>query len=178
MFDARIFTSTLKDAEEILKRENAAYKGEYSIKDIIYKSKDPEQGLDKVFLRLRLVPNNIWNEKPVIVAIKNTELKTVGKQSIIPLKKEFDTEAEARKYIEENYLDQFEFVFEFERIGWQYFIGEDGIDLEDIEGHYSIEFKSKTEEGLQKLLRLFGIKNEEVIKGPSVVAIWDLLRMI
>lgn len=175
MFDARTFPDTLKNAQEILKAQNAIFKGEYLITDKIYNSKDLSQDLNTVFLRLRSVPKNIWEDKPFIVAIKNTEVKNVGKQSIIPLKKQFDTEVEAQEFIDTNYLDQFEFSFQFNRIGWQYFIGEDGVDLEEIEGRPSIEFKSKTEEGLQKLLELFNVKPEEVIKGPSVVAVRDLL---
>mgnify|MGYP001569029849 CR=1 FL=1 len=176
MFDARIFPLNLKDAEVILHREHAVCKGDYLISDKIYESKDPKQTLDKIFLRLRLVPKNIWRERPVVVALKNTELKKVGKQSKINVKQEFDTEAEAQEFIDKNYSNEFQFSFEFNRKGWQYFLGEDGIDLEDIEGHYSIEFKSKTEEGLQKLLDLFGVKPEEVIKGPSVVAVKEFLK--
>lgn len=175
MFDARIFPTTLKDAEKILLKEKAVLKGDYIIKDKIFASKDLSQTLDKVFLRLRIISRNIWDDKPIVVVIKNTEVKKVGKQSIIPLKKEFDTESEATKFIQENYADQFEFAFEFNRIGWQYFLGEDGIDLEEIETHPSIEFKSPTEEGLQRLLKIFNINESEVIKGPSVVVIKNLL---
>lgn len=129
-----------------------------------------------MFLRLRHVPINIWNEKQYIVAIKNTELKGVGKQSIIPVKEQFDSEEEARDFINKNYADTFDFSYDFSRKGWQYFIGEDGIDLEDVEnGYFTIEFKSETEEGLERLLKLFEVDHEEVIKGPSVVAIQKLL---
>ncbi len=176
MFDARIFPKDLKDAEEVLRRENADFKGEYSITDKIYVSKEPSQTLGNVFLRLRIVPKNIWNESAVIVSIKNTELASIGKQSVIPLKKGFETEAEAEAFIQENYADQFEFSFSFDRIGWQYFLGEDGVDLEDIESHPSIEFKSKTEEGLRALLRRFNVDASQVISGPSVVAVKEVLK--
>ncbi len=175
MFDARTFPKTLDDTKRILLEKEAVFKGEYKIHDIIFSSKNPKETLDKVFLRLRLIPVNIWDEKGIIVAIKNTELKEVGKQSKILIKEQFDTEADARKFIEENYSDRFQYFFEFDRTGWQYFIGEDGIDLEDIEGHFSIEFKSKTEEGLRKLLSAFNIQAEEVLKDPSIIIIRDLL---
>jgi hypothetical protein len=175
MVDARTFPKTLEDARAVLEKEHALYKGEYLITDKIYIAKDISQPLEKVFLRLRLVPKNIWDEKPCIVTIKNTELKSVGKQSIIPVKKEFDTEADAEAFIATEYGNQFVFSFTFHRIGWQYFLGEDGIDLEDIEGHPSIEFKSKTEEGLAALLTLFKVSPADVIQGPSVVAVKELL---
>ena len=173
MLEARTFVKSLDEAREKLTSLNALFKGEYEIHNIIYASKDKSKGLEKVFLRLRTIPKNIWNEKNVVVAIKETELKEIGKNSIIPLKKQFDTKEEAQEYIDKNLKDQFVYSFEFGCIGWQYDLGEDQVDLEDIEGHYSIEFKSKTEEGLKKLLNEFGIT--ETIKGPSVVAVKELL---
>lgn len=176
MFDARIFTNSLDNAKRILGEHQAVFKGEYEIHDIIFSSKNTEETLDKVFLRLRFVLLNIWDEKQVIVSIKNTERKEIGKQSIIPIKEQFDTEESARSFIQEKYSDTFEFDFEFDRRGWQYYLGEDCVDLEDIQGYYSIEFKSKTEDGLRKLLKMFGVELEEVIQGPSVVAIRNLLK--
>lgn len=174
MLDARIFTKELETARKILALINAVFKGEYIIHDAIYKSKDSNQDIDKVFLRLRYISKNIWNEKSYIVVIKHTELKEIGKQSIIPVKEEFDSEKEAKEFIDKNYSGDFEFLYEFDRMGWQYDIGDDQIDLEDIEGHFSIEFKSPDEEGLRKLLKLFDVKN--VIRAPSVVIIRELLR--
>ena len=173
MFDARIFNSDLEKAREILKRENAVFKGEYVLRDIIYRSKDGEP-LEKTFLRLRLVSKNIWDQKSVLVAIKQTKVKEIGKESIIPIQKEFDTKEEAQKFIAENYLDKFEYDFEFERTGWQYFIGEDGVDLEEGEGYSTIEFKSSTEGGLKNLLELFDARDP--IRGPSVVKIREILE--
>lgn len=175
MFDARIFPSELESFRKILNENQAVLKGEYAIHDVIFALKDSDQWIDKVFLRLRLVPKNIWDEKPFVVAVKQTELKEVGKQSVIPVKKQFDTEEKARKFIEENYADKFDFLYEFDRTGWQYDMGTEQVDLEDIEGVYSIEFKSPTEDGLKNLLTLFSVADKDVIPGPSVVAIRDLL---
>jgi hypothetical protein len=174
MFDARTFPQTLDIAQAILEKNGAVLKGDYAITNKIYKHKT--EPLEKVFLRLRTIPKNIWNEGAIIVSIKNTEIKQVGKQSIISFKKEFDTEKEAEAFIEENYASDFTFDFEFSCIGWQYFLGEDGIDLELIENPPSIEFKSKTQQGLQNLLARFGVRDEEVIKGPSVVVLRKLLK--
>lgn len=174
MFDARIFLSEIDTARKILNENKAVFKGEYVIHDAIYASKDKNQGIDKVFLRLRSVLKNIWNEKPFIVAIKHTELKEVGKLSIIPIKKQFDAEKEAKEFVTSNYSDTFDFLYEFDRMGWQYDLGNDQVDLEEIEGLHSIEFKSPTEEGLKSLITLFDAKN--IISGPSVVAIKELLK--
>ncbi len=171
MFDARIFINEIESVRKILVENNAQFKGEYKIHDYIYSSKDKTMGLDKVFLRLRLIPLNIWNEKSVVVVIKNTELGSIGKRSIIPLKVEFNNESEARKYIKDNLLNEFEFDYDFERKGWQYDLGNDQIDLEDIQGRYSVEFKSPSIDELNNLLSKFNIKPDQVIKGPSVVEI-------
>ncbi len=174
MLEARNFVSDLDAARKVLNEHKAEFKGEYVIHDIIFRSKDKKKTLTDEFLRLRLVPKNIWPDKAVILAIKNTELKSVGKNSVIPLKMQFDKEQEARDYFSENLADQFEYAFEFKRKGWQYFIGTEGVDLEDIEGHCSIEVKSETEEGLKRLTELFGMRN--IIVGPSVVAVKTILN--
>jgi hypothetical protein len=176
MFDARIITKDLESFREVLRAHNAVFKGEYALHDEIYAHNDPNQGIEKIFLRFRFVSKNIWNEKAFIVSIKQTELQQVGKRSIIPIKKQFGTEKEARTFIEENYAEHFHFLYEFDRTGWQYDLGTDQIDLEDIEGVYSVEFKSETEAGLKELLNLFGVDRQEVIQGPSIVAIKELLR--
>lgn len=178
MFDARIFINEIESARKILLDNNAQFKGEYEIHDYIYSCKDKTIGLDKVFLRLRLIPLNIWNDKSVVVAIKNTELSSIGKRSIIPLKVQFDNENEAREYIVSNLLNEFEFDYDFERKGWQYDLGNDQIDLEDIQGRYSIEFKSPSIDGLNRLLLKFNIKPDQVIKGPSVVEVKTRLRSV
>ncbi len=176
MYDARTFPKSLEQAKEILKKKGASFAGYYEITDRIYISKDKAQGIDKVFLRLRSVPVNIWSDKQYVVVIKNTELAGVGKQSIIPIKEQFDTKEEAELFVNTHYKDVFDFAFEFDRIGWKYFIGEDGIDLEEIEGHPSIEYKSKTEEGLRELLQTFSVSDTEVIKGPSVMVVQNMLH--
>ena len=174
MLEARTFVKNFDRAKEILEAEKAVFKGEYEIHDIIFAPKDNHKTLADEFLRLRVVPKNIWNEKQVIVAIKNTEVKDVGKNSTIPFKKEFDSKEEAQKFIEENFLDKFNYCFEFSRVGWQYDLGGEQVDLEDVEGYPSIEIKSKTEEGLRKLADMFDIK--DTIKGPAVVAVKELLQ--
>lgn len=175
MIDARTFPQNLDSALYTLQNNKAILKGDYEIFNKIYRHK--ELPLEQIFLRLRTIPKNIWDEKAVIVSIKNTEIKKVGKQSNISFKKEFDSESEAQKFIEENYCDDYIFDFSFGCIGSQYFLGEDGIDLEMIEGHPSIEFKSKTEEGLHRLLKLFNVNEKEVIVGPSVVAVRNILKI-
>ena len=176
MYDARIFPPSLETFRTMLLEKHAILKGDYRIHDTIYASRNPEEGLENVFLRLREVPKNIWNEKNVIVAIKNTDIKEVGKQSIIPVKEQFDTKEEGLKFIVDNYHDAFTYDYEFNRTGEQWFLGADVVDLETIEGEYvSIEFKSKTEEGLKNLLELFDVKQEEVIQGPSVVEVKERL---
>lgn len=89
-----------------------------------------------------------------------------------------DSEEDARVFIEKNYSDTFMPDFDFSRTGWQYnLLNGDQVDLEDIEGRFSIEFKSKTEEGLKSLLKVFKVSTEEVIQGPSVIAIKKLLKI-
>ncbi len=174
MLEARTFVNDFDKAREVLKLLDAELKGEYEIHDMIFSSKDRSKTLVDEFLRLRIVPRNIWDEKPFIVAIKNTEVREIGKDYTIPLKKQFDSKEEAQKFIDENLLDKFEYSFEFSRIGEQYDFSDGQVDLEDIEGFLSIEIKSKTEEGLKRLAELFDM--HYTLKGPSVVAVKELLK--
>lgn len=188
MNDARTFPQELDSARKILEDLNADLKGYYEIHDEIYKSRDSSQPLSQVFLRLRHIPVNIWGEKEFIVAMKNTHLQEVGKQSVISVKEQFDTRADAESFIASTFGGDFVKDFGFFRIGWQYFLSNgDGIDLEEIEGqnedgtkniYPSIEFKSKTQEGLKALLEKFGVQESDVAKGPSVVVVREKLGII
>jgi len=178
MNDARTFPKELDSARKILENLNADFKGYYEIHDEIYKSKDSNQPLSQVFLRLRHVPINIWGEKEFIVVMKNTLLQEVGKQSVISVKEQFDTREEAESFIASKFGEDFVKDFDFFRVGWQYFLSNgDGIDLEEIEGHPSIEYKSKTQEGLKALLEKFGVQEDDVAKGPSVVVVREKLGL-
>jgi len=178
MIEARVFVDSLDNAREVLKQENAALKGKYKIHDTIYRHTDKTTPLIEKFLRLRVVPENIWDEKEVILALKQTELRKVGKDSYIPLKLQYDTREEAEEYYEQNLKAEYVKDFEFWRIGWQYLLPSgDVVDLEVIEDeHPSIELKSETDAGMEKLLGKFHIKKEEVITGPSVVAVRSILN--
>ncbi len=176
MLEARQFVKEIDTARKLLEQNNALFKGEYVCRDIIFSPRDISRSLGDKFLRLRVNEKNIWNEKYVIVAIKQTEKKEVGKNSIIPLRKEFDSEVEARGYIEKNLSELYKQDFEFTRTGWQYDLGEDQVDLERVENLkdcYTIEIKSPTEAGLKRLATIFGLTSP--IQGPIVVAMKVLL---
>lgn len=177
MIEARVFVDSLDDAKNILKQEGAELKGKYKIHDMIYRNVDKSIPLIEEFLRLRIVPENIWDEKEVILALKRTELRKVGKNSHIPIKLQYDKREEAEEYYEQNLKGEYVKDFEFWRIGWQYHLPNGNeVDLEIVEDRYpSIELKSETDAGLEKLLDKFNVKKEDVITGPSVVAIRNIL---
>lgn len=179
MIESRVFIDSLDNARYILNRENAELKGKYKIHDTIYRNVDKNIPLIEEFLRLRVVPENIWDEKEVILALKQTKLHKVGKECHIPIKLQFDKREEAENYYEHNLKDNYVKDFDFWRIGWQYLLPSgDVVDLEVIEDNYfSVELKSETDEGMEKLLTLFGIKKEDAVTGPSVVAVRDILSV-
>lgn len=178
MIEARIFADGLDRTREQLDDLGAEDKGRYTIDDAIYRNIDESVELIDEFLRLRVIPENIWDEKPVILALKQTELRTLGKNSRIPLKLQFDTKAEAEAYYTQNLKDEYIFDFSFSRVGWQYFLPNgDVVDLEILENKFpSVEFKSDTDEGLRRLLGLFAVSEDSVMRGPSVVAFKKVLQ--
>jgi hypothetical protein len=179
MIEARIFTDSLEPARSVLRREDAVLAGAYKIHDTIYRSRNEDVPLIDEFLRLRVIPENIWDEKAVILAVKQTQLHTTGKHSLVPLKLQFDEREAAEAYYGQNLKDAYVRDFEFWRIGWQYILHSSAvIDLEIIENkHPSIELKAETEEAMEKLLDTFNVQRGDVIVGPSVVAIRSLLEI-
>jgi len=178
MIEARIFTPSLENAKATLQTHKAINKGRYKIIDEIFRSKDVSVSLIDEFLRLREMPENIWEDRDVILAVKRTRLQAIGKNSDIPLKQQFDKREDAEAYYTEHLSDQYVSDFSFSRIGWQYILPSgDVVDLEIIEDDYpSIEFKSETAAGIEKLLSLFSVSSDEVITGPSVVAVKKILQ--
>lgn len=176
MIEARTFSSEIDSTRKILEEHGAVFKGEYILRDKIYSSYNPPKRLDDEFLRVRIYQKNIWNDSNVMVAVKIHEQKEIGVDTVIPLKKGFETEEEAMKFVEENLLDKYKYEFEFNRTGWQYDLGEDQIDLErvdDLKDFYTVEFKSSTVEGLKRLEGL--LKLENVIRGPIASHMKELL---
>lgn len=177
MIEARVFVDSLDDAKKILAAHRAVPSAKFSIHDTIYRSVDTHIPLIDEFLRLRVIPKNIWPEKPVILAVKQTKIRTIGKQSEIPLKLQFDHREDAEAYYEEHLRQTYVKDFDFWRVGWQYHLPNgDVVDLEIVEDKYpTIEIKSETDDGMQSLCDLFGISHDMIITGPSVVAVRRLL---
>ncbi len=176
MIEARTFVSEIDTARKILEENGAIFKGEYILQDKIYSSYNPPKELDDEFLRVRTYQKNIWSDSNVMVAVKIHEQKEIGVDTIVPLKKGFETEEEALKFVEENLLNQYKYEFEFNRTGWQYDLGEDQVDLEkvdDLKDFYTIEFKSNTVEGLKRLETLLMLK--DVIRGPIASHVKELI---
>lgn len=171
MIEARVFVDSLDDAENILKQESAELKGKYKIHDTIYRNINKSIPLIAEFLRLRVIPENIWNDKKVILALKQTELRKIGKSSRIPIKLQYNKREEAEKYYEQNLKDRYVKDFDFWRIGWQYRLPNgDEVDLEIIEDKYpSIELKSETEGGMERLLDKFKLKRKTLSQDPRLL---------
>lgn len=178
MIEARVFVDSLDAARNTLEQENAELQGRYKIHDTIYRNVDTSIPLVEEFLRLRVIPENIWDEKQVILALKQTDLHIVGKSSRVPMKLQYDNYEDAEEYYEQNLKDEYVKEFDFWRIGWQYLLPNGNVvDMEIIEDkHPTIELKSNTDTGMEKLLDAFDIKKMDVITGPSVVAVRDILK--
>lgn len=178
MIEARAFVEEIDSARAVLSAEKADFKGFYRINDAIFQNGVTKAPLSEEFLRLRHIPENIWDEKAVILAIKKTIVRTTGKISDIPSKIEFDSLEDARRYYEDNFRDTYLEDYSFWRDGWQYYLPNgDVVDLEIVENTYpTIEFKSETDTGIQALIAKFGILKHQIIKGPSVTAIRELLK--
>ncbi len=172
MIEARLFVDNFEDIRSKLSDMNAVCRGDYEITDHIYRSKNEKVSLTDEFVRSRIIPKNIWPGKSFLIACKQTKQRNIGKQSSIPFKKEFDSEAEAREYLSSHLSDEYEYDFSYHRIGWQYdLLNGDQVDLEVLNEKYlTIECKSETDDGIKNLLGCLALDANEAINGPAVVA--------
>lgn len=179
MIEARAFVEEIDSARTLLGGEEAELKGFYKIHDTIFYNSVTSAALSDEFLRLRYVPENIWEEKAIILAIKKTVAQKTGKTSEILTKVQFDTIEDALEYYQKNLAETYSEDYSFWRDGWQYYLPNgDIVDLEVIGNTYpSIEFKSETDEGIEELLRKFGVSKDRIITGPSVTAVRELLKI-
>jgi adenylate cyclase class IV len=177
MIEARSFVSEIDTTRKLLEENGAVFKGEYVLTDKIYSSYNPPKALDDEFLRVRTHHVDIWNNPYVLVAVKIHEQKEIGVDTVVPLKKGFETEEDALKFVNEHLLNQYKYEYEFNRTGWQYQLGEDEVDLErvdDLKDFYTVEFKSATVEGLKKLETLLHLK--DIIRGPIASHMKELVQ--
>ena len=178
MIEARTFVSEIESTKKLLEEHGAIFKGEYVLTDKIYSSYNPPKGLNDEFLRVRTHHKDIWNNPHVLVAVKIHEQKEIGVDTVVPLKKGFENEEEALKFVTENLINQYKYEYEFNRTGWQYSLGEDEIDLErvdDLKDFYTVEFKSNSVEGLKRLEKLLQLK--DVIRGPIASHMKELINI-
>lgn len=91
---------------------------------------------------------------------------------------QFDNVDEAKNYFDNNLSDIYKEDFQFWREGWQYILPNgDVVDLEVAEDRFpTIEFKSETESGIKSLIDKFDVAHEQIIIGPSVVAMRKLIK--
>ena len=177
MIEARIFVDTLDPARRVLNRLGAQSCGSYEIIDAVYRRRDHSVDLGDDFLRLRQTPQTIWDEKQFVLVVKQTQLQRIGKQAAIPVRHEFDTLEAMVAWYQDNLADKYEHDFTFHRTGEQFNLPDgEQVDLEINEQWPTIEFKATTTDGLAELLRQFSIDEEQLIAGPSVVAMRQLLK--
>ena len=72
MIEARIFTDSIEGVRTTLEKLGAKNQGNYEIIDTIFHRKDNSIPIAKEFLRLRVLPINIWPDKRVVLAVKKT----------------------------------------------------------------------------------------------------------
>ena len=109
MIEARTFVSEIDTVKKILEDHGALYKGEYVLTDKIYASYNPPKKLDDEFLRVRTHHKDIWNNPHVLVAVKIHEQKEIGVDTVVPLKKGFETEEVALAFVNETLLHQYKY---------------------------------------------------------------------
>lgn len=169
MIEGRAIIKDIEETRQALIKLGAECVAEYQFKDIIFVPRT-DTSLNDDYIRIRVYSKNNWPTKNVVVMRKKAKFHAVGKEDTIVLKKEFDSEDEARQYIEQEFNDSFIFGFEFSRVGWQYSMGEYRLFVEDIEKMPPvIEIEAGTEEALAQLYKNIGIIKELHDSIPELI---------
>ena len=92
----------------------------------IYVNKDGTSITDDT-LKIRVYQINHWNSKNVLVIRKVAPLINGSKEDKVLLREEFDTVEEAKEYVNDNLLNEYEYAFKLQKSGNQY--GNDDLDL-------------------------------------------------
>ncbi len=155
------------NVDEVIKKYDLKFKCNFSFYDLIYVNKDGTSITDDT-LKIRVYQINHWNSKNVLVIRKVAPLINGSKEDKVLLLEEFDTVEEAKEYVNDNLLNEYEFSFKLQKSGNQY--GNDDLDLwkEDvIDLGISVEIGSEDETLLEEAFNSLDIKERLNVSLPE-----------
>ena len=135
--------------------------------DLIYVNKSGTSITDDT-LKIRVYQINHWNSKDVIVIRKVAPLINGFKEDKVLLREEFDTVDEAKDYVNDNLLNEYEFAFKLQKNGNQY--GNNELDMwkEDVlDLGISVEIGSNDESLLEEVFNSLDIKERLTVSLPE-----------
>ena len=139
------------NVDDVINKYDLKDKGDFAFYDLIYVNKNGAS-ITEDTLKIRVYQINHWDCKNVLVIRKVAPLINGSKEDKVLLRKEFDNEEEAIKFVNDNYLNEYKFAFKLQKSGMQY--GNEKIDLwkEDVLGiGLSVEVGSEDENLLEKV---------------------------
>ena len=155
------------NVDEVIKKYDLKFKCDFSFYDLIYVNKDGTSITDDT-LKIRVYQINHWNSKNVLVIRKVAPLINGSKEDKVLLREEFDTVEEAKEYVNDNLLNEYEFAFKLQKSGNQY--GNDDLDLwkEDVINlGISVEIGSEDETLLEEAFNSLDIKERLNVSLPE-----------
>lgn len=167
MFYARIILNNKDNLQQILNDLQAQKKSDFSFYDLVYLNRDGSSITDDT-LKIRVYQHNEWNSKAVLVIRKKAERINGVKEDKFLVREEFDTEEEAKSFVEDNYRDTFDYVFRLEKTGEEYQNDNLRIWIEDIKDMgISIEFGSESQESVEEVIKMFDVKERLTMSVPE-----------
>ena len=155
------------NVDEVIKKYDLKFKCDFSFYDLIYVNKDGTSITDDT-LKIRVYQINHWNSKNVLVIRKVAPLINGSKEDKVLLREDFDTVEEAKEYVNDNLLNEYEFAFKLQKSGNQY--GNDDLDLwkEDVINlGISVEIGSEDETLLEEAFNSLDIKERLNVSLPE-----------
>ena len=155
------------NVDEVISKYNLKYKADFAFYDLVYVNKDGTSITDDT-LKIRVYQTNHWNNKDVLVIRKVAPLINGSKEDKVLLREEFDTVEEAQKFVDDNFLDSYEFAFKLQKSGIQY--GNEVLDLwkEDVlDVGISVELGSEDESLLEEVFASLDNKERLDVSLPE-----------
>jgi len=156
----------IKDAKNVAKNVGCEFKGYYSARDMIFKSKKAERGI----IDLRAFSMNNRQSKNYILTQKIAEWSGKTKKDKIVLKDSFDTMGEALAFMIVHYGEDLKEDYRYSREGWEYGLEKGDIFIEVIEKlGPTIEIEADNKSDLEDLFKLFEVTERFSESTPEIM---------
>lgn len=140
---------------------------EYGFYDLVYLNRNGAS-ITEDTLKVRVYQKNEWDSKAVLVIQKRAIVENGTKTDKVLTREQFDTEAQAIEYVNENLSQDYEYKFKFSKTGIEYKNEKIRVWVEDVENiGITLELEAQDSDILNEFLSNFNIAERLDISLPE-----------